>query len=369
MENRKTGVELLRIIAMVMIVTHHFAVHGSFEYAPSSFSFNELWIQLISIGGKVGVNIFVLISGFYMSESCNSPLRRVIKLWLQVIFYAILIFLLFTLFRIQPFTVKELIKHCMPIIFSQWWFVTNYVVLCLLSPYINVLIQSLSVKQYREMIILCTVMWSIVPAITNMYLGCTSLVWFTYLYLLAAYIRKNEIKTSYKVAGFYAFTFFVILIAVTITIDMISMEKPGLYEQATRLYGMEMFPVLAISIGLFLAFLNCNIKYNRVVNTIASATFGIYLIHDDVWVKEWLWGTVIRQGTYSESCYLVIFSLFSIMSVFAACAIVEIVRKALLYKIEIEITNGIIKRIEMLLGCVSNMKGMKSREKHIEKTK
>ncbi len=347
---RRTSVELLRIIAMILIIAHHFSVHGGFEYSSTSFSFNELWIQLISMGGKIGVNIFVLISGYYMSESDKSPVKRVIKLWLQVVFYSILIFFIFSLLKIQPFTVKELIKHCMPIIFSQWWFVTNYVVLCILSPYINVLIKSLTVRQYREMVVLCTVIWSIVPAITNMYLGCTSLVWFIYLYILAAYIRKNIMKISSKIAAFYACVTLAILVVTTIIFDIISIKKPKLYEQATRLYGMEMFPVLVISVGLFLVVLNLDMKNNKYINVISSTTFGIYLIHDDVWVKEWLWGTVIHQVSYAYSYYLVVYSVGSIMLVFAICMIIDLVRKALLQRIEAVLCDWITTSVNRLIN-------------------
>lgn len=56
---RQSNIELLRIIAMVMIVGHHFAVHGwegGFPYP--SISVNRLWIQFIQMGGKIGVNVF-----------------------------------------------------------------------------------------------------------------------------------------------------------------------------------------------------------------------------------------------------------------------------------------------------------------------
>ena len=65
-KERNSNFELLRIIAMLMIVFHHFSVHGGFNYELTDISFNRLWLYFISMGGKIGVDIFVLISGYFL---------------------------------------------------------------------------------------------------------------------------------------------------------------------------------------------------------------------------------------------------------------------------------------------------------------
>ena len=238
MNKRQSGIELLRIIAMLLIVAHHFSVHSGFEYSATDVSLNGIWIQLISMGGKIGVNIFVIISGYYMTESSKSVVGRVIKLWLQIEFYSIVIFAVMTLFGQEIFSIKELIKHCMPVVFSQWWFATNYIVLCLLSPFINTFVDSISASRLRELLLMCTILWSIVPVITNMYLGCTSLVWFVYLYMLAAYIKKFGLKDECaRIICKMSFVVFVMLCVLTVLVDILSTRFPSLYEQSTRLYG------------------------------------------------------------------------------------------------------------------------------------
>lgn len=65
-KERESNFELLRIVAMVLIVLHHFSVHSNFVYETSVWSFNHLFIQFIYFGGKVGVDCFVLISGYFL---------------------------------------------------------------------------------------------------------------------------------------------------------------------------------------------------------------------------------------------------------------------------------------------------------------
>ena len=65
---RNSAIELLRIISMIMIVFHHFAVHGGFDFG-ASLSPTHFWYNFILMGGKIGVNVFVLISGYYLIDN------------------------------------------------------------------------------------------------------------------------------------------------------------------------------------------------------------------------------------------------------------------------------------------------------------
>lgn len=60
-KNRQSNIECLRILAMLLIVAHHFSVHGGGNFLEQ-FTTNYVWTEFISSGGKVGVNLFVLIT-------------------------------------------------------------------------------------------------------------------------------------------------------------------------------------------------------------------------------------------------------------------------------------------------------------------
>lgn len=49
---RNSNIELLRIISMLLIVSHHFSVHGDFDSLDSITMFNKVWLQFIQLGGK-----------------------------------------------------------------------------------------------------------------------------------------------------------------------------------------------------------------------------------------------------------------------------------------------------------------------------
>ena len=66
---RNSAFEILRLIAILFIIAHHFANHGGFNFAileqTSLVVFNGAWIDFIEQLGKVGVNLFLLISAYF----------------------------------------------------------------------------------------------------------------------------------------------------------------------------------------------------------------------------------------------------------------------------------------------------------------
>lgn len=65
---RESNIELLRIVSMVLIIMHHFSVHGTFPFTPE-LTFNKVFLQVFGLGGKAGVVAFVMITGYFMVSS------------------------------------------------------------------------------------------------------------------------------------------------------------------------------------------------------------------------------------------------------------------------------------------------------------
>ena len=90
---RQSNFELLRVIAMVLIVTHHYAANSTVmdQFVQGGNSINHIFLKLIGAWGKTAINPFVMMSGFFM---CTSTLtaRRFLKIFLEWMFYAFLIY-------------------------------------------------------------------------------------------------------------------------------------------------------------------------------------------------------------------------------------------------------------------------------------
>lgn len=83
---------------------------------------------------------------------------------------------------------------------------------------------------------------------------------------------------------------------------------------------------LMVAIGMFVVFKNMKISFNKFINTIATTTFAIYLIHDNQLIKDWLWNDVIRGYNFFHSDFLLLHMLVSSIGIFLVCSIMEFLR-------------------------------------------
>ena len=326
-KTRQSNYELLRIIAMLLIVASHFAGHGGFELSADKVTVNRIWLQFIIMGGKIGVNIFVLISGYFLIKRADIKTSKVLKLLLQLIFYSVSIYVVFACLGWTTFGIKDLIKNCMPVIYRKWWFASAYFILYLLVPYINKLLVSLEQKAYIKLLIILTVCWCFIPTVFNMTYMSNELLWFIYVYAVAGYVRlygaSNAGARKYIIS---ALLVALILLGIFILFARLGVDMPYFAARIQLLYGMQKVHIFAISLLLFLGFANLNIGYNRVINTIASATFGVYLIHDSDYVRPVLWNVVFKNATFEFSPFLIAYTLGVVVIVFVVATIIELVR-------------------------------------------
>lgn len=223
-----------------------------------------------------------------------------------------------------------------------------YFVLYLLSPYINTFLNVLDKKTYQRFMILLTVCWCIIPTLTGLPFESNNLLWFVYLYACAGYIKLYSPKTNVKGTIYILLSFLVTILTFfsVLVFDVLGTKITLFGNHATFFYGMQKFPILVISILMFIGFKKINIRYSCIINIISSATFGVYLIHDDSYIRPFLWQTVFRNASYSDSNFLILYSLIVITIVFVICTFVEVIRIYLLEKHYLNLINIIAKKID-----------------------
>lgn len=349
---RESNIELLRIIAMIMIVAHHIAVHSGFGFATDSISVNKLWIQFIQMGGKIGVNIFVLISGYFSITANSVKIKKLIMLWLQIFTYSAGIFLIIVTLSPQAFGIKAFVENVLPITSARWWFASTYFVLYLLSPYINKLLHALAKKEYQRLLVLLFLCWCIVPTVLNADLQSNALLWFVFLYALAGYLRLHFDMNTIKSGKCILIALAVILITFSsvIVFDILGIKIAFFAAYATFFYDMQKLPILIISLMLFMGFANAKIGYVPFINVISSTCFGVYLIHDNDYIRNLLWHRIFQNAAYQNSPFLILYTLMEIVIVFAVCAMLEWLRIHLLEKVYVKpvdnFSSWVSKRLE-----------------------
>lgn len=282
---RNSNIELLRIVSMVLIVMFHFSVHGSWpEDGPLA---SDVAVEMLSFGGKLGVNCFVLITGYFMVRSrlkVQSLLRVVLQTW----FYSFAILAIFAVAQPDLITPERLRKAVTPITSGEYWFITCYLALMVASPFLNVLYRHLSDDGRRRLVIAGFVVLSLIPTLAVYNPIGSDLVWFFYLYPLGGWLRDRPLWTRRGSA--LAFAAGVLFVWVSMAAIGWAQRALGFsYIGPDYFIWQYMVPTFAASVGLFGLFASWELPPIRWVNTAAKGALGVYLIHDNPIMRAQLW--------------------------------------------------------------------------------
>jgi hypothetical protein len=76
-----------------------------------------------------------------------------------------------------------------------------------------------------------------------------------------------------------------------------------------------------------------NIKYNKVINTIAASAFGVLLIHaNSDTMRQWLWKDTLNNVGMFNSKFLFVHAIVSVAAVYIVCTLIDILRIRFLEK-------------------------------------
>lgn len=347
-KTRQANLELLRIIAMLMVVTAHLVNHGSMitMAQPGSLSYYIVW-TLFGVS-FVCINIYLLISSYFLVDTKFST-WKLAKMAGQVFFYAFGITLLFWIFFGVEHELKYMVYSILPISSDFYWFISMYVGMYVLAPLMNRFIRCLTKRQLECAMFLCFLLVSVWPNVIYFSsalntAGGVSIAWFLTVYLFGAYIRLYYVPDG----RFARRLLYGVLAALLIPLSRFVIElllktplgKIGMLEDL--MWGYSLFftyssiLVTAASVLLFLAFLNLEIKPGRgakCITTVAGAAFGVYLIHDHYYIRETLWSK-LDGASWLSKWYLLPASLGVILAVYAVCTVIELLRQKLFSPID-----------------------------------
>lgn len=194
---RQSNFELMRIVSMFMIVFWHLFRNGTFFYScGGTCGVLVIFIQCLLC---IHVNSFVLLSGYFQYNK-KMKVTKVIQINNSIWFYKFTILLLFLLTGLDSFDLIPFLKGLSPFSHGEYWFMSVYLILYLISPILNIVIENSDKKKHKRIIILLFLILSILTTITKQEMynnNCGySLGNFILLYFIGAYLRKYPIEKS-----------------------------------------------------------------------------------------------------------------------------------------------------------------------------
>lgn len=199
-KERSSNLELLRIVAMLIIIAHHYVENSTVTqlYDYDNITGNMVFLQLMGFGGKMAINIFVLISAYFM---CTQKVtwKRVLKLVAMVYFYRLIIFPIFLATGYETITLKRIFMLAFsPLSSVGYDFIGSFLVFYLLVPFLNLLTKQLNQKQHLCLALFLVFIFSVVYTFLLASQACRYVGWYVTLYFVASYIRLYPNKFFYS---------------------------------------------------------------------------------------------------------------------------------------------------------------------------
>ena len=333
---RNSTIELLRIMSIIMIIACHLSHHGGFQFSSSAVTVPRLWLHFIEMGGNMGVNIFVLISGYFLiqNNALNISIKKVLKFWGMVFFYSAAMFILAFAIGKGNASPVNCIETLFPITFKKWWFASTYFVMFLLHPYINRLLRSFTQKEYIKFLILIFIMWSVIPTFTSTDFQSNRLIEFFMYYAIAGYIKLYGFGSKLKSRHF--FIMHIVFAAITylsaVVFMVLGTKIPALASHTMQFYPINSVLTLLRAVTLFAAFTQMPQMHSRVINKTASVAFAVYLIHDSSLMRSYIWSDLFKVSSFQNSNWIIAYSIGVVIIVYAVCAAVDFIRQFIFEK-------------------------------------
>ena len=344
---RQSNFEVMRIVAMMMIVVAHLLQRCFIVDVYPGFTLNGLVIKSCYLLGQLGNVLFILLSGWFISETTFSW-KKVAKLWFEVFFYSVVIGSVFFAFRI-PFCardrlalftgwtdemrvpdVKDFLRCFFPVIQSHNWFATSYLGFFMFSPFLAALTANLPKERHKTLAVLSLFLGS--WPLFNL-LGGSSFPFFT-LYFVVSYIKRFPPRFLERprrcfVLGMVTFALIVAWnAAVIVAAGRIGFVGQRLDSFLGLASGTNKLPTVLCGLFFFCGVRNSSVNQSRCINAIAASTFGVYLIHSNYFVARSPRWAVCSDVLFS-SPWMIPYVLGLSLSVFAVCIVIDMLRKRL----------------------------------------
>jgi len=333
MNKRQANFEALRIVAMLMVITLHFFFKTGITrlfYLDASAKNMGLW--LLPSLSMCAVNAYVLISGYFLAGTEYKP-RRLVDLLIQVLEYVIVIGVIALATGVTPISDMHLFRWLQlvfPIGTEDYWFMTAYVVMYLLSPFLVAGAKSLNQKQFGGIIVALLFLMSVektilpVASLPNDHYGY-DFGWFILLFLIATYIRMYGITILEQSKTLPWIVY--VLSSLVIWATQVGFGKCYVDTEVSFFQGMcekstdyNFLFCLTAAIGLFYGFKNLQMNEDSgladVCRVLGPMTLGVYLLHEHYMVNYW-WTTLLGVTDESSVGQILVKWIICVVVVFA----------------------------------------------------
>ena len=319
--DKNHGIELLRIVTMLFICILHVCNRGgvvsNISGTASPDKYRIAWfLEAVTI---CSVDVFGMTAGF-VGYKKDIKIKRTAELWLELVFYTLTCTLLILIFAPDRMPENAWFKAAMPIMNGEYWYMTAYFGMILLSPILNAAVRNMSIRLLGAVIASALVFYSVIPTAADVSVfglaSGYSTLWLCVMYVTGGLIAR--IKKPRPAAALSAFALFVItswLMKINGASGVLKYTSPA---------------TVAAAAALLTAFSQTDIKSEKlraVIGFVSPSAIGVFLIH----VHTFFWDILLKDAAVpftDENAFVMgLLIIAAAVCIFTVCFAVDLLRR------------------------------------------
>lgn len=349
---RSSNLELLRLLCILWIISDH-VFQGNPMQPNSDLALLSVW-TLPSLS-RVACTVFVLIGAYFLCES-RFRFRRVFHIWWTTAFYCVLITSI--LYKLDLVGSRAIFESLLPVSRSPLWFCSTYILVLLMSPFLNQVLKAMTRRQHFGFLVFWSVPILIIPTLTQDCGVFRPEIWVCiYAYCFAAYMRRWQpsIFEDWRVIIGLCFIPILRIALLWFLKDTAFMTSFSSFAEFWRSM-LNAVPNFATAVGIFCLFRKFHFQ-SKVVNKLAQSVLAIYIIHQVPTFFPHLWNGVFLASQHAGTPNQLTYTLTMIVTVFAGCAAIDMVKRWLFTDLveNNRLVLGIGRRIDGLFNGVADL--------------
>lgn len=347
---RESGIELLKIIALFLIIISHVVQTVSNDNTYISWqspvidinhattNVSEVILLFFQYFGVWGNSLFFVCSAWFLIKTNTVKKKKILlmlaEIWTVSIVIMVITFCIFNFVGGQKLPLSFIVRSIFPTMFNNNWYMTCYILFYPLSSILNGIINRMNKIQLFRITCCLSVLYIFIEFIKDGILFRTELVLWVTIYFVIAYIQKYLMvfMDNVRVNVRMFLINLLCLIGLILVTEIIGLNIPALSNKMGYWIRNNNPFLIFMSIAMLNLARNVHFK-NKIVNYISSLSMLIYIIHENIILRTYfrpqMWNYVYKNYGYSHIILwvFVLAILIFCFSVFVAALYSVIIQK------------------------------------------
>lgn len=287
-KNVKIHIELLRIIAIFLVIYNHTRADGFNLYMNTDSVVTYFASLSFSVFCKVAVPVFFMISGALLVSKEESIkdlfLKRILRIVLVILIFTLLQYIRLCIANNNEFSIKTYFAICYSgNVIEPYWYLKAYLGYLLVLPFLRAIARNLDLTGYKYLLVLgaCKIIIDIISIVTGYQMNVTIAICSDIMfYPLLGHMIENVYCPGFLKKNCFAIPLLIGVLTFTVVCAHVYKNITGSFNDL--FLSVSVFPLAAL---LYIAIKNMQITgkiKTDVLKWLGGCVFGAYLIEDVV---------------------------------------------------------------------------------------